>query len=55
MTRTLILALVAVGFAVNAAGAFAQGGSHVMWTAPYKSTAYGVWHDNATCTNPPRR
>lgn len=55
MTRTFMLTLMAMAFAVNAGGAFAQGGTHVMWAALYKSTAYGVWHDNATCPNPPRK
>lgn len=55
MTRMLSLVLVAAAFAASAGGAFAAGGSHVMWSFPYKSAAYGVWHDNATCPNPPRR
>lgn len=55
MVKTVVIALVSLVLAANVGSAFAAGGSHVMWTYPFKGAPYGVWHDNATCPNPPAR
>jgi hypothetical protein len=54
MTRLMALIILGVTLASNASSAYAQSsGKHVMWVKPFKGAPYAVWHDNATCPNPP--
>jgi hypothetical protein len=56
MTRLITLIILGVTMASTAGSAYAQSsGKHVMWVTPFKGAPYAVWHDNATCPNPPWR
>jgi hypothetical protein len=56
MIKAFAFAVVALSVAVSAGNAFAQSdGKHRMWKTPYKAAPYAVWHDNATCPNPPAK
>lgn len=55
MAKTFVATLVALTLAISVGNAFAAGGKHLMWINAYKAAPYAVWHDNATCPNPPAR